>query len=138
MTTIYPFVTEDAYPGQKLRLKIKKVIWLTVGEGAIESISDYEVTVDGQINVVAYKGDLRIQLQLLDEDPDAKSGPCILHLNSHTDENATYKVSNGALVVSAAFGDKEQTVGISRFDHGSMTKCDLSGYMNVSAFLESQ
>ena len=138
MTTIYPFVAEGAYSGQKVKLKIKKIIWVTVGEGAVETISDYKVIVDGQINVVAYKGDLRIQLHLHDEDPDAKAGPCVLHLNSHTDENATYKVSNGALVISAAFGDKKQTVGISRFNNGSMTKCDLSGYISVSAFLDSE
>ena len=137
MASIYPFVQDNVYAGQKQKLKIKKFIWITVGEGAVESISDYEVTVDGQVDVVAYKGDLRIQLQLLDGDPDSMAGPCILHLNSHTDEDATYRVNNGALTVSAAFGDKQQNVSISRYDQGSMTKCDLSGYLSISAYLQS-
>ena len=138
MASILQFVADGGYPGQKQKLKIKKFIWLTVGNGVVESLSDYEVTVDGKIDILTYKGDLRIQLHLLDEDLDAVSGPCILHLNSHTDENSTYEVNNGALVVSAAFGDKQQTVSIAPYNNGSMTECSLSGYINIGAYLEPQ
>ena len=138
MANILQFVADGGYPGQKQKLKIKKFIWLTVGDGVVETLSDYEVTVDGKVDILTYKGDLRIQLHLLDEDPDAVSGPCVLHLNSHTDENSTYRVTDGALVVSAAFGDKKQTVGIAPYNNGSMTECNLSGYINVSAYLEPQ
>jgi hypothetical protein len=138
VASILQFVADGGYPGQKQTLKVKKFIWLTVGSGVVESLSDYEVTVDGKVDIFTYKGDLRIQLQLLDEDADALSGPCVLHLNAHTDEHSTYRVDNGALVVSAAFGDKRQTVSISPYNNGSMTECNLSGYIDVSAYLEPQ
>jgi len=138
MASILPYVSPGAVPGQKLKLKIKKFVWLTVGDGVLESLSDYEVAVDGTVDVMVYKGDLTIKVHLLDEDPDADSGPCVLHLNSHSDENATYEVKNGALVVSAAFGDKKQGIAISRYNKGSMTECNLSGYLDIGAYLEAQ
>jgi hypothetical protein len=138
MASILPYVSPGAVPGQKLRLKIKKFVWLTVGDGELESLSDYEVTVDGTVDVMVYKGDLRIQVLLLDKDPEADSGPCILNLNSHSDENATYQVNNGAIVISAAFGDKKQQIAISRYNKGSMTECNLSGYLDIGAYLEAQ
>ncbi len=136
MASIIQFVADGAYAGQQQELKIKKFIWLTVGSGEVVSLSDYEVTVDGKVDVLTYKGDLKIQLQLLDEDPDAESGPCVLNLNAHTDENASYVVKNGALRVSAAFADKKQSISISKYNGGAMTECNLSGYLDVSAYLQ--
>ena len=137
MASILPYVSSGAVPGQKLKLKIKKFVWLTVGDGVLESLSDYKVAVSGTVDVMVYKGDLKIQVHLLDEEPDAISGPCILNLNSHSDQNATYQVQNGALVVSAAFGDKKQRISISSYDNGSMTECNLSGYLDIGAYLEA-
>jgi len=138
MASILPYVSTGAVPGQKLKLKIKKFVWLTVGDGVLESLSDYEVAVNGTVDVMVYKGDLNIKVHLLDEDPGADSGPCVLNLNSHSDENANYQVKNGALVVSAAFGDKKQEIAISRYNKGSMTECNLSGYLDIGAYLEAQ
>ncbi|MCP4166816.1 MAG: hypothetical protein GY759_13115, partial [Chloroflexi bacterium] len=60
MASIVKFVADGAYAGQQQELKIKKFIWLTVGSGEVVSLSDYEVTVDGKVDVFTYKGDLKI------------------------------------------------------------------------------
>ena len=75
MATVYPYISENAQTGQKASLKIHQFVWLPVGQGEVRQVSDYAIDIAGEVNIVVYKGDLRIYLQLLDQDPTAASGP---------------------------------------------------------------
>lgn len=136
MATLYPYITEGAHAGQPAQMKIHKVMWLPVGSGTVKALSDYEVDIDGQVDLVVYKGDLRIFLQLLDKDETATAGPCRLQLNSHVDEQASYKVEQDVLTVSAAMKGKAATVSLSRENHGKLTKCQLTGFLDITTYLE--
>jgi hypothetical protein len=136
MATLYPYITEGAHAGQPAQMKIHKVMWLPVGSGTVKALSDYEVDIDGQVDLIVYKGDLRIFLQLLDQDKNATAGPCRLQLNSHVDEQASYKVDQDVLTVSAAMKGKAATVSLSRENHGKLTKCQLTGFLDITTYLE--
>jgi hypothetical protein len=138
MATIPPFVSEGAQAGQAAEMKIHKLMWFTVGNGQVTALSDYIVDIDGQIDIVVYKGNLRIRMDLLDQDPAATSGPCRLQLNAHVDENASYAVKNGALTVSATIKEKSATVSLSRDDGGKKTKCVLTGFLDITCWLEAK
>jgi hypothetical protein len=137
MATIPPYVSEGAHAGQSADMKIRKLLWLTVGHGKVLALSDYEVDIDGQIDIVVYKGNLRIHLELLDQDAAAVAGPCRLGLNAHVDENATYQVQDGVLSVSAIIKQKSASVSLSRDDSGSKTRCVMTGYLDITAYLEA-
>lgn len=136
MASLYPFIAEDAHPGQKVDLKIRKFIWKSVGRGDVLALSDYEVNIAGRLSIIVYSGDLNIHLQLLDMDDIAIQGPCVLRINSHTDEQAKYRVEKGELAVSADFGGKTAGIRLARDYDGKMTRCDLTGFFAVSAYLE--
>lgn len=136
MATIYPYISEGAYAGQKAQLKVHQFVWLPVGKGEVRALSDFEVDIAGQVNLVVYKGDLRIYLQLVDRDTDAAAGPCRLQLNSHVDEKASYRAQDGVLTVSAAMEGKAATVSLSRHDHGHMTRCEMTGFLDITAYVE--
>lgn len=136
MATLYPYITEGAHAGQPAQMKIHKVVWVPVGSGTVKALSDYEVDIDGQVDLVVYKGGLRIYLQLLDQDQAASTGPCRLQLNAHVDEKASYKVEHDTLTVSAAIKGKEATVSLSRDNHGKMTKCQMTGFLDITTYLE--
>ena len=138
MATLYPYISEGAHAGQKAQLKAHKFVWIPVGKGTVAALSDFEVDIDGRVQLVVYNGDLRIRLQLLDEDPEAVSGPCILQLNAHVDDKASYQVDDGALTVSAAIADKQATVSLSRCDDGEQTECIMTGYLDITVHLEPE
>ncbi len=138
MATLFPYISEGAQAGQRAQMRIRKLIWLTVGHGTVAALSDFEVDINGRVELIVYKGDLRIHLILLDQDPEALSGPCILHLNAHVDEKASYRVSNGALTVSAAIAGKKATVSLSRHENGKMTECELTGFLDITVYLEAE
>ncbi len=138
MTTIAPFVSAGAQAGQAAEMKIHKLMWLTVGNGQLQELSDYLVDIDGLIDIVVYKGNLRIRLELLDQDAAATAGPCRLQLNAHVDENASYAVKNDALTVSATMKGKSATVSLSRDDGGKKTKCVMTGFLDITCWLEAK
>lgn len=138
MATLYPYVSEGARADQPADMKIRKFVWIPVGKGKIVTLSDYEVDIDGQVDLVVYKGNLRIYLQLLDQDPDAVAGPCRLQFNSHVDENASYQIDQQSLKVSAAMKGKAATVGLSRDNNGKMTKCEMTGFLDITTYIEPQ
>lgn len=135
MATFYPFVTEGAHSGQQAQLKTRAIIWLNVGSGEVITLSDYEVDIDGTVDLKFYKGDLKIRLVLLDQDAQAESGPARLQLNSHVDDNASYAVKDGELTVSALLGGKSQKISLSRHDDNK-TECKLDGSLSLTAYLE--
>lgn len=136
MATVYPYVSEGAHAGQKAQLKIHQLVWLPVGDGEVRALSDFEVDIAGEVNLVVYKGNLRVYLQLLDQDGDATSGPCRLQLNSYVDEKASYRAQDGVLAVSAAMAGKAATVNLSRHDHGNMTRCEMTGFLDITAYVD--
>lgn len=137
MATLYPFIAQDARAGQKVDLKLRKVIWTTVGHGDVKTLSDYEVEIAGKISVVVYSGDLNIHLRLPDGDKGATDGICLLGINSHKDENAQYKVDGNTLAVDADFSGTKAGIRLSRYNQGKMTKCQLSGYLGLTAYLQT-
>ncbi len=138
MAFISPYVAQNLTDGTGLYLRVRKLIWLTVGKGVLKSISDYQLVVKGKINFLGFKEELNVLIQLLDEDPNSRSGPCIMELNILRDDSATYVVSNGILAVDAILGGEKQRVYLSRFDKGRQTKCHLAGYFNETAYFKTQ
>lgn len=138
MATIPPYVSAGAQAGQAAEMKIHKLMWLTVGNGKLLELADYIVDIDGQIDIVVYKGNLHIRIDLLDQDPAATAGPCRLQLNAHVDASATYEVKNGALTVSATIKQKSATVSLSRDDGGKKTKCVMTGFLDITCYLEAK
>lgn len=138
MATLYPFIAEDAQAGQKVELKIHEfMIWKSVGRGEVLALSDYEVNIAGNLSVIVYSGDLNIQLRLLDTDENADAGSCVLQINSHVDDKATYKVDKDILAVKADFDGKNAGIRLSRDHGGKMTRCDLEGFFGITAYLEA-
>jgi hypothetical protein len=137
MATIPPFVSEGAHAGQAAEMKIHKVMWIGVGHGKVLALSDFEVDIDGMVDLVVYKGNLRIHLQLLDKNSEATAGPCRLQLNAHVDEKASYQVKDEVLAVAASIKDKSATVSLSRDNHGKLTKCQLTGFLDITTYLEA-
>jgi hypothetical protein len=137
MAIIKPYVAHNIINGSDLQLRVKKLIWLTVGKGMIRSISDYEVAVMGKISFLGFKGDLNVLIQLVDRSPGTGSGPCIMEFNIHRDENAVYATNNGVLTVDAILGGEKQRITLSRFDKGQQTKCHLKGYVNETTYLKA-
>ncbi len=136
MATVYPYIAESAQAGQVVALKLHEIFWKTVGQGEVLSLSDYEVDIAGHLSMMVYSGDLHIQLRLLDADEAATSGPCVLHFNTHVDENATYQVGKDGLSVRADFDGKKAGIRLSRDHDGRMTRCDMDGVIGLTAYLE--
>ena len=107
-----------------------------MGDGVVSACSDFEIGVEGKINIVLYSGPLNIHLKLTDENPSATSGPCVLQLNSHTDANATYEAKGSVLTVSAQLGGQKQNISITPCDGGTQTECKLFGRVNETVHLE--
>lgn len=135
MALITPYVANNLSQGSNLNLRVKKIIWLTVGHGRILSLSDYEVAVKGEISLFGYKGELNVLIRLLDRKPQAKSGPCTMQLNVLRDDNASYVAQNGVLTVNAMLGGEKQNIHLSRYENGRSTKCHLVGYVTETAYL---
>lgn len=136
MATLAPYVATNAAVGQKLAVKVKKFVWMTVGKGTVKSLSDDEVHIAGKIDFMSYDGDLNIHLKLNDNDPKALSGPCCLQLNAHKDEDAKYKATKDTLTVFAVLGGKKQNISITRCDKGSQTECKLFGHVSETVHLD--
>ncbi len=136
MATITPYVAKGTRAGQNVNVKAKKVVWIKVGQGSVAKMSDYEVAIAGKISILGYNGDLNIHLNLLDEQPGATSGPARLKLNSHLDENATYKSNGKDLTVFAVLGGKKQNITILPANNGTQTECKLFGHVDQTVHLE--
>ncbi len=136
MATIPPFVATGTHIGQKQTVKAKKMVWIPVGNGKVAAFSDYEVSIAGQISILGYSGNMNIYLRLLDEDPAATSGPCVLRLNAHEDPQATYHVNKNVLTVQATLGQYKQAISITPCDGGTQTECKLTGRVNETVHLE--
>ena len=136
MATIPPFVAKNAYVGQKQTVKTKKFVWIPVGSGIVTEFSDYQVTLEGQIDVVIYRGDLTICMKLTDNDPRATAGSCILQLNALTDEQARYEVKNNTLTIYATLSGVQQNISINRVNNGAQTAVRLFGKVNETVHLE--
>lgn len=136
MANIVDYVADGTHVGQTVELKAKKFVWVKAGEGSVAALSAHEVSVAGKISILGYSGDLNIKLSLTDEDPAASKGPCVLQLNSFTDENAKYEAKNGMLTVYAVLGDAEQNISILKCNNGEQTECKLFGHVNQVVHLD--
>jgi len=136
MAVITNFVADSTHVGQMVAVKAKKFVWITMGQGKVVSFSDFEVDIAGRLNIMGYNGDLNIHLELLDKDGAASSGPCMLRLNAHSDGAATYQANDGALTVTAVFGDKKQSISIRPCNNGAQTECRLAGHVSQTVHLD--
>lgn len=136
MANIVDFVANGAYVGQTIEVKAKKFVWVKVGQGNVTALSENEVSIEGQISILGYSGDLNIKLNLTDGDPTANKGPCVLQLNTLTDENAKYEAANGMLTVYAVLSDTEQNISILQCNNGEQTECKLFGHVNQVVHLD--
>jgi hypothetical protein len=136
MATITPYVANNVHVGQDIAVKIKKFVWMPVGNGKVTAYSDHEVNIAGKISVLGYQGDLNIHLQLKDGNPGAVSGPCCLRLNSHVDEGAKYHASSDKLTIFAVLGGKKQNVSITPTNQGTQTECKLFGHIDETVHLD--
>ena len=136
MTVITPYISEGVQAGQLVELKIQKIRWRTVGIGHLKTLSEYELEVDGRIELPVYKGDLNIHIELSDKDVAATSGPCSLQLNSYGDDEAIYNVDEGGLIITAQINGKNVQIKLLRFARDNMTECTISGPLNLTAYIE--
>lgn len=136
MANILDYVANNAYAGQPVEVKAKKFVWVKVGQGTVSALTEQEVTLDGQISILGYMGNLTIQLNL----NDGKGGPpddsCRLQLNKYVDEQARYEAADGSLTVYAILGDKEQNITIQPCNNGEQTECKLFGHVNQVVHLD--
>ena len=136
MAIVPNYIARGTTVGQKQTVKTKKMVWIPVGDGTVSACSDYEIGVEGKINVVIYSGPLNIQLKLTDENPTAQTGSCVLQLNSYTDESATYQANGTVITVAAILGGQKQNISISPCNGGAQTECKLFGKVNETVHLE--
>jgi len=136
MTTITPYIAKGTSVGQKIRVKVKKMVWFKVGQGTVEILSSQEVKIGGKIKFLGYDGDLTIHLKLDGSEPTAVQGPCCLQLNSHVDEKAKFLASSKMLTVHAVLGGKKQSINILPVEKGTQTECELFGHINETVHLD--
>ena len=136
MASVTNYVAKGTFVGQRFEVKAKKFVWVKVGQGAVSKLSDHEVAIAGKISILGYSGDLNIHLQLTDQDSISPKGPCVLQLNSHTDENAKYEATQEKLTVFANLGGKEQNIAILQCNNGEQTECKLFGHVNQTVHLD--
>lgn len=137
MASIYPFIADNMRAGQRIELKLHEILWKSVGRGDILQLDPFDVDVTGHLSVIVYSGDLRIRLQLRDQDEAAHTGPCVLQINSHVDPDAVYRVRDDVLAVDADFDGRRAGVRLSRDRGGKMTRCELAGYIGLIAYLQT-
>jgi hypothetical protein len=136
VATITHYVSQGFQAGQPVALKIRKRRWRTVGHGTVEAVSGFEIEIAGCIKLRRYKGDLQVDVALLDQDEAAMEGPCRLRVNSQSDDNAWYRTHEGGLTISAVFDGTEVQVRLSRSEHDNMTECKVSGPLDLTAYIE--
>lgn len=136
MANIPDYVAVNSFTGQNVEVKAKKIVWIKVGHGTVNVVSDKEVGIAGEISILGYSGQLKIHLTLADHDPAAKEGSCRLQLNTLNDENARYEVKKDMLTVYATLGGKEQNISILRCNNGEQTECKLFGHINQTVHLD--
>ena len=136
MAVLYPFIATDAQAGEKVALKLHGILCESVGYDDILILNTYEVDLIGHLSIIVYSGNLRIRLHLMDQDETAQVRPCILQINSHIDSDASYRVQDNILIVDADFDGHRAGIRLSRDRDGKMTRCELAGYLALTAYLQ--
>lgn len=136
MATITHYVSQGIQAGQPLALKTHRVFWRTVGRGTANAVSDFEMEVDGRVELKVYQGDLQIHIALLDQDEAATAGPCLLRVNSLSDDKASYRTHGDGLTISAVMSGKEVQVRFSRSQPNNMTECKVSAPYDLTVYIE--
>ena len=136
MAVLYPFIATDAQAGEKVALKLHGILCESVGYDDILILNTYEVDLIGHLSIIVYSGNLRIRLHLMDQDETAQVRPCILQINSHIDSDASYRVQDNILIVDADFDGRRAGIRLSRDRDGKMTRCELAGYLILTAYLQ--
>lgn len=136
MATVTPYISEGVQAGQKVALKIHGIRWRTVGQSQLKTVSDFEIVIDGRVELAVYEGDVHIRIALPDQDAAAIKGPCSLQLNTYKDDAATYRSHNGSLTIVTHINGKEAQFKLSRFQQDNMTECVVSGPIDLTAYID--
>ena len=136
MAIISPYISQGAQAGQPVNLKLHLVRWRKVGHGRLKALSEFGLEIEGSIDLPIYHGDLHILIALLDQDVEAGCGPCSPQLNSSIDEKASYVADEVALTISALIDGGEVKIRLSRFNRDNMTKCLVSGALDLTTYIE--
>jgi hypothetical protein len=107
-----------------------------VGQGQLKTVSNFEIVIDGRVELAVYEGDVQIRIELTDQDAAAINGPCSLHLNTYKDDAATYRSHNGSLTIVTHINGKEAQFKLSRFQQDNMTECVVSGPIDLTAYID--
>lgn len=136
MATIPPYISEGVLAGQKVALKVQGIRWRTVGHGQLKVVSDFELVIDGRVELAVYQGDLHVRIALPDQDAAAAKGPCSVHLNSFKDDEASYRTQNGGLMISFDIDGEDVRIRLSRSERKDMTECAVSGPIDLTAYVD--
>lgn len=136
MAAIFPYISENLHAGQSVDLKLHLIRWRKVGHGQLKTVSDFELEIAGRIDLSIYRGDIQVQIVLLDQDDASNSGPCSLQLNEFGDDKASYSAKGGVMTISAVIGGSDVNIKLSRFGRDNMTECRVSGALDLAAYIE--
>lgn len=136
MATVTPYISEGVQAGQKVALKIRGVRMRKVGHGQLKTVSDFEIVIDGHVELAVYEGDVQIRIALPDPDEAASNGPCSLYLNTFNDDAATYRSHDGSLTIVTHIDGNEVQFKLSRLKQDNMTECVVSGPIDLTAYIE--
>lgn len=134
MARLTPFIAKDAHVGQQLNIWAKIVFFVQVGNGTVKAVGDFDLSFDGRIDTIFYKGDLRIGLELLDHDPNSATGPCQVLINGARGDGS-YTVEGEALRMDVRFREKQQSLLVRAINDGRETEIVLWGEYNQTVHL---
>lgn len=135
MATIVDYVAYGTHSGLKETIWLQVVFFYNVGSGQIEEYGTFNLSFQGHIDCIFYKGPLNLSLDLTDKNPGAHSGPCSVSVNGIKDPNAKYHVDNSKLSVDCNLSGNKQTITLYRIYEGKQTQIDLTGKISCAVHL---
>jgi hypothetical protein len=91
---------------------------LNIGDGKFTKFTEYAAQFSGKITKFA-PGPISLELDLLDQNPNSQSGPCMVSFNGIRDNAATYSVSGAELDITARLGGKSGTIAAEAWQGGT-------------------
>ena len=104
----------------EMRLQVKKVIYVTVGDGKYTTFNPTEVGFSGQVNAFGYDTSFDFNLTITGD------SSCTLALSGNS-QDATYYVDGGYLNIDIPSGREKGTLQIENWDGGVWIDLDVPG-----------
>ncbi len=140
MATLTHYFANGTYPGAKENIWVPPVC---IGSGQIVAFSAFLCLFVGRIEHWTSPGDLKIEMNLTDQDPAAQSGPVEVSLTFKetvlVDKNAKYHIDTSRLVLACTFSGKQQQITIYPISTwgktNNETEIDLTGAYSAGIHL---